>query len=130
MVAGACNHPNCLVLPFSLDLIRVAALAGAINGWAEPAILDAYGLERQPVTEQVSRYAMNTFAKQSKSSALLDDLEAPGQEGDAAPARIGREAYELNVGQFCCGGLNFGYFYDASPIITLRCRGGTGFQLV
>lgn len=25
VVAGACNHPNCLVLPFSLELIRVAA---------------------------------------------------------------------------------------------------------
>jgi hypothetical protein len=44
-------------------------------------------------------------------------LEEPGPEGDAARARIGREAYELNVGQFCCGGLNFGYFYKDSPII-------------
>jgi len=25
MVAGACNHPNCLVLPFSVELIRLAA---------------------------------------------------------------------------------------------------------
>jgi hypothetical protein len=25
VVAGACNHPNCLVLPFRLELIRVAA---------------------------------------------------------------------------------------------------------
>jgi len=25
LVAGACNHPNCLVLPFSLELIRLAA---------------------------------------------------------------------------------------------------------
>jgi hypothetical protein len=25
VVAGACNHPNCLVLPFSLELIRFAA---------------------------------------------------------------------------------------------------------
>ena len=25
MVAGACNHPNLLVLPFSLELIRPAA---------------------------------------------------------------------------------------------------------
>jgi hypothetical protein len=31
--------------------------------------------------------------------------------------RVGREAYHINVGQFCCGGLNFGYFYAASPII-------------
>jgi hypothetical protein len=44
-------------------------------------------------------------------------LEEPGPEGDAVRARIGKEAYDLNVGQFCCGGLNFGYFYDASPII-------------
>jgi hypothetical protein len=25
LVAGACNHPNCLVLPFSVALIRLAA---------------------------------------------------------------------------------------------------------
>jgi hypothetical protein len=25
LVAGACNHPNCLVLPFSVELIRLAA---------------------------------------------------------------------------------------------------------
>jgi hypothetical protein len=25
LVAGACNHPNCLVLPFKLELIRLAA---------------------------------------------------------------------------------------------------------
>jgi len=25
MVAGTCNHPNCLVLPFSLELIRLEA---------------------------------------------------------------------------------------------------------
>jgi hypothetical protein len=30
---------------------------------------------------------------------------------------LGREAYDINVGQFCCGGLNFGYFYDTSPLI-------------
>jgi hypothetical protein len=32
-------------------------------------------------------------------------------------ARVGQAAYDLNVQQFCCGGLNFGYFYDRSPII-------------
>jgi len=93
-------------------------LAGVIKGWAEPAILDTYEAERLPVTEQVSRYAMNTsFARQALGSALPDNLEESGPEGDAARARIGQEAYELNVGQFCCGGLNFGYFYKDSPII-------------
>jgi hypothetical protein len=32
-------------------------------------------------------------------------------------ARIGQQAYDINVGGFCCGGLNFGYFYERSPII-------------
>ena len=30
---------------------------------------------------------------------------------------FGRTVYELNMPQYCCGGLNFGYFYDRSPII-------------
>jgi hypothetical protein len=32
-------------------------------------------------------------------------------------ADIGREAYDLNVQQFCCAGLNFGYYYSGSPIM-------------
>jgi hypothetical protein len=32
-------------------------------------------------------------------------------------AKIGQEAYDLYVQQQCCGGLNFGYFYAASPVI-------------
>jgi hypothetical protein len=28
LVPEACNHPNCLVLPFRLELIRVAAYPG------------------------------------------------------------------------------------------------------
>jgi len=93
-------------------------LAGVIKGWAEPAVLDSYEVERQPVTEQASRCAMNTsLARESLGKRLPDNLEDPGPEGDAVRAQIGREAFELNVGQFCCGGLNFGYFYDESPII-------------
>ena len=33
-------------------------LAAHLNGWAPPDILDAYEGERQPITEQVSRFAM------------------------------------------------------------------------
>ncbi len=93
-------------------------LAGVIKGWAEPAILNSYEVERQPVTAQVSRCAMNTsLARESLGKRLPENLEDPGPEADAIRARIGREAYDLNVGQFCCGGLNFGYFYEDSPII-------------
>ena len=104
--------------------------AGVLNGWAEPAILDAYELERQPVTDQVSRYAMNTsFTRESLGSSLPHNLEEPGPEGDAVRARIGKAAYEQNVGQFCCGGLNFGYFYKNSPIIAYDGEEPPGYTI-
>jgi 2-polyprenyl-6-methoxyphenol hydroxylase-like FAD-dependent oxidoreductase len=93
-------------------------LAGVIKGWADPTILDAYEMERQPITEQVSRYAMATsLARTAQRSSIPQMIEQVGIEGDAMRARIGREAYEINLAQFCCGGLNFGYFYATSPII-------------
>jgi hypothetical protein len=93
-------------------------LAGVIKGWADPALLEAYEIERQPITEQVSHYAMNTaLARASHRDAISHTIEQGGPEGDAMRARIGRQAYGVNVGQFCCGGLNFGYFYVGSPII-------------
>jgi FAD binding domain len=94
-------------------------LAGVIKGWANPAILDAYEIERRPITDQVSRYAMATsLARTSQRQRPIPvGIEQPGAEGDAIRARVGRESYDINVGQFCCGGLNFGYFYASSPII-------------
>jgi hypothetical protein len=94
-------------------------LSGVVQGWARPAILDAYEAERQPITEQVSRFAMDMAMKVlAQRRGVPDAIELPGPEGDAVRQRIGREAYDLNVQQYCCGGLNFGYFYDRSPIIS------------
>jgi hypothetical protein len=93
-------------------------LAGVIKGWSDPSLLEAYEIERQPITEQVSHYAMNTaLARASHREAISDTIEQGGPEGDATRARIGRQAYDVNIGQFCCCGLNFGYFYVGSPII-------------
>ena len=50
-------------------------------------------------------------------SAVPDHIEADDDAGRAAREHMGREAYELNVQQFCCEGLNYGYYYDQSPII-------------
>ena len=48
---------------------------------------------------------------------MLLSYEEFAARADAVRAQIGKEARDLNVQQFCCGGLNFGYFYEASPII-------------
>lgn len=93
-------------------------LAARINGWGGEAILDGYCDERQPITEQVSRFAMSHAEKAIRERTsippeFLDDSPA----GAAARAMIGAEAYPLHVQQFACAGLNFGYFYDASALI-------------
>jgi 2-polyprenyl-6-methoxyphenol hydroxylase-like FAD-dependent oxidoreductase len=101
------------------DAANLAWLLAAVLGrWADPAILDAYEAERLPITEQVSRFAMDMAGKVlGQRRTVPEQIEMPGAEGDALRAQVGQAAYDLNVQQYCCGGLNFGYFYDASPII-------------
>jgi hypothetical protein len=101
------------------DAVNLAwLLAARLQGWGEEPLLDAYEAERQPITEQVSHFAMDHAAKMIRARrAVPANIEAPGPEGDALRAEIGRETYELNVQQFCCAGLNFGYFYAGSPLI-------------
>ena len=93
-------------------------LAARVQGWGDERILDAYEAERQPITQQVSQFAMDHAAKMIRArSAVPPDIEADDSDGAAQRARIGAEAYELNVQQFCCAGLNFGYFYQDSTLI-------------
>ena len=66
-------------------------LAGVLQGWAEPAILDAHEAERWPITEQVSHYAMNTAASLARARAEVPaNIEDAGPEGDAVRERFGR----------------------------------------
>jgi hypothetical protein len=104
------------------DGVNIAwLLSNVLQGWADPAMLDAYEAERLPITEQVSRHAMQS---------MLDTVEAIGQGTPPAalasrfnPAGIGMrkimgaKLHKLNVPQFAPEGLNFGYYYERSPII-------------
>ena len=93
-------------------------LSARVQGWANESILDAYDAERPPITEQVSHFVMNHAQKMIKArSAVPAEIEANNDAGQAARLHMGQEAYALNVQQFCCAGLNFGYFYEKSPII-------------
>ena len=105
-------------------------LSARLRGWGSEALLDAYVRERQPITEQVSNFAMNHAAAMIKArGAVPERIEAPGAEGDAIRAEVGRAAYELNVQQFCCAGLNFGYFYDQSPLIAYDGEAAPSFSM-
>jgi 2-polyprenyl-6-methoxyphenol hydroxylase-like FAD-dependent oxidoreductase len=93
-------------------------LAAHLNGWAPAAILDAYEAERWPITSQVSRFAMShAEAEIRRRGAVPDAIEDAGAQGEQARQEVGRLAYEINVRQYACAGLNFGTYYDRSPII-------------
>jgi 2-polyprenyl-6-methoxyphenol hydroxylase-like FAD-dependent oxidoreductase len=93
-------------------------LAAHLNGWAPVSILDAYEAERWPITSQVSRFAMShAEAEIRRRGAVPPDIEAAGSQGERVREEVGRLTYEINVQQYACAGLNFGTYYDRSPII-------------
>ena len=105
-------------------------LAGVIKGWAGPALLDAYEIERRPITDQVSRHAMKlATAWETRYGPVPNAIEEPGPGGDAVRARIGRVATEIMAQGMCCGGLNFGYFYDGSPIVAYDGETAPGYTM-
>ena len=93
-------------------------LAAQFEGWAAPEALDAYERERHPITEQVSHFAMDhAHAMSQRRRAIPSDIEDNGPAGQESRRRFGADLYELNVQQYCCAGLNFGYYYDDSPVM-------------
>jgi len=93
-------------------------LAAHLQGWGGEGMLDAYEAERLPITEQVSRFAMNHAHEMAKRRrAVPAGLEGTGPEAEALRAQVGQDIYDLNVQQYCCAGLNFGHYYDNSPLI-------------
>jgi 2-polyprenyl-6-methoxyphenol hydroxylase-like FAD-dependent oxidoreductase len=93
-------------------------LAAYLQGWGGKTMLDVYQAERQPITEQVSMFVMNhAYALAAKRKGVPQDIELEGPEGERIRAEVGKEMYDLNVQQYCCAGLNFGYFYDKSEVI-------------
>ena len=105
-------------------------LAARINGWGAEGMLDGYEAERKPITEQVSRFAMSHAVK-----AIAERTQIPPNFLDDTPEaarqreEIGREAEALHVEQFACAGLNFGYFYDQSPLIAYDGEHTPGYTM-
>mgnify|MGYP003638771579 CR=1 FL=1 len=94
-------------------------LAGSVNGWGGQKLLDAYVAERGPITDQVSRFAMDHCIKMAaQRSSVPDDIEDDTPEGERSRARMGEETYALNIQQYAAAGLNYGYYYDQSPAIS------------
>jgi 2-polyprenyl-6-methoxyphenol hydroxylase-like FAD-dependent oxidoreductase len=105
-------------------------LASVLHGWAASAALDAYVRERQPITQQVSQFVMNHAHEMARRRRSVPaGLEASGSEGERLRQEVGKDLYDLNVQQYCCAGLNFGYFYDDSPVIAADGDTAPGYTM-
>ncbi len=105
-------------------------VAATLNGWADPAVLDAYEAERQPITDQVSHFTTDMAHNVMKQRREVPaEVEWPGPVGDAMRARIGKEAHDIDIQQQCAGGLNFGYYYEGSPIIAYDGEPHPGYTM-
>jgi hypothetical protein len=105
-------------------------LAAQIESWASPFALSAYEKERHPITEQVSRFAMNhAHAMSKRRKEIPENLEEQSAEGAKARAAFGQDLYDLNVQQYCCAGLNFGYFYDQSPVMVYDAESAPDYSM-
>ena len=86
-------------------------LAAHLNGWAPSGILRGYEIERLPITEQVSRFAMRiaegAIAERTGVPRELEDVTA---QGAAARLAVGSAAYALHVQQFACAGFELRIF--------------------
>lgn len=95
-------------------------MGGVFAGWAAPDALDAHEAERLPITEQVSHFAMNHAHEMARRrKAVPPEIDDDTPEGVAAREAAGRALFDLNVQQYCCAGLNFGYYYEGSPVIAM-----------
>lgn len=93
-------------------------LASVINGWGGQAMLDTYQYERQPITDQVSRFAMkHAEGAIAERTSIGKEIEEDSERGEQVRRQVGDAAYRLHVQQFACAGLNYGYYYDNSPVI-------------
>lgn len=105
-------------------------LAAHLNGWADAAILDAYEAERLPITQQVSYFVMDhAHAMAGQRGSVPANIEADDSAGAEARAALGQRAYDLNVQQYCAAGLNFGAFYEDSPIIAYDGEAAPGYSM-
>ncbi len=65
-------------------------LAAVLDGWADPGILDVYQAERQPITEQVSRLAMEHALKMIAARGAVPEGLGDAGPGGGRPARRDR----------------------------------------
>jgi 2-polyprenyl-6-methoxyphenol hydroxylase-like FAD-dependent oxidoreductase len=90
-------------------------IAARLEGWGDPALIDAYTAERRPIAERNVKESSGNLARMlspGNNPELCDDTE----EGARVRERVGREFSEAMKREWFTQGIHLGYRYDESPI--------------
>jgi 2-polyprenyl-6-methoxyphenol hydroxylase-like FAD-dependent oxidoreductase len=90
-------------------------LAAVLEGWAGDALLDSYGIERQPVGARNVAEASGNLRRMLSVEPHPDLLDATPQ-GAATRAKVGKEFTETMAHEWHTLGIHLGYRYEGSPI--------------
>jgi 2-polyprenyl-6-methoxyphenol hydroxylase-like FAD-dependent oxidoreductase len=93
-------------------------LDAVLAGWAPPALLDSYEIERRPVCQRAIDEAMRELHR-LREETRYPGIEAPTEEGARLRQTLGDKLKKGFAGSrvWHRWGMHLGYIYDPSPII-------------
>jgi hypothetical protein len=91
-------------------------LAATIDGWAGPALLESYEIERRAVHQRTIEEAVANYRVLS-GQLIKDSLDDDSEEGARARAEVGAEILRTKTREFMTLGVVLGSRYRESPII-------------
>lgn len=93
-------------------------LAAIVQGWGSHGLLAAYEAERRAVAIlNRAASARHTLVRLAIKTAYRKAIHTDGWNGESSRRRLGRQILDLGNLENEADGIEFGYRYDASPII-------------
>jgi FAD binding domain len=98
-------------------------LAAVLHGFGGSGLLASYDAERRPVGWRNCEASKRHSQVRAEIATLYrGDLTAPGAEGDAARAKVGRRIAAIGNAENESFGIELGYAYSGSPVICAECE--------
>jgi hypothetical protein len=91
-------------------------LAGMVQGWGGPGLLDSYDCERRPAASRAVDVSLRNY-RSLVSAEQRSHIEMEGASGDAARAAVGAALAKENQKVWQAVGVHLGYIYHPSPIV-------------
>lgn len=93
-------------------------LAAIVQGWGDQRLLQAYEVERRAVAvRNRTASARHSLVRVAIKTAYRKVIHSEGWAGERSRRRLGREILDLGNLENEADGIEFGYCYDASPVI-------------